>query len=182
MLVKRLPFEEACFCSSNQKTVLLKFVQDTMNVSVWIGIVAAILVAIVLFPALAALWRRASAITHSKSPEFRLSIPNLWTEIQHVKDRGSNQMMKMEDGEIILLSVGLDTTKVFVTPRLDSVESFSEVASFPMARLGDKQHIEGEVILKKLRTAIGWPKSVNQLRQTLSRLAEQEFSLVEPLN
>src|SRR5207253_771415 len=103
-------------------------------------------------------------IAHTKSPEFRLSMANLWTEVQHVKNGGSSQMMRMEDANIILLSVGLDTTKVFTTPRLDSVESFSELASFPIQRLHKNPHDEGEVILKTLRTAIGWPKSVDELR------------------
>ena len=79
-------------------------------------------------------------------------------------------MMRMEDGNIILLSVGLDTTKVFVTPRLDSIASFTELASFPFSRLHKDRRAKEDAILYELRKAIGWPKSTDDLRQTLSGL------------
>ncbi len=145
---------------------------------VWICIVVVLVVMIafrIFFPVFVALWSWVRTLSHANSPEFRLSMPNLWTEIQHVKGGGSSQMMKIDDGNIILMSVGLDTTKVFVTPRLDSLESFTEIASFPIRRSRRNFHSEGEAILNELRKAIGWPKTVEELRQTLSSLAGKVF-------
>jgi hypothetical protein len=111
--------------------------------SAWLLVMlAVILVAcFLLSPVLMALWRNVPMLSHANSPGFRLSMPNLWTEIQQVQGAGSTQLMRMEDGNIVFLSVGLDTAKVFITPQLDSTLSFSEVASFPISRC------EGETLV-----------------------------------
>jgi hypothetical protein len=98
-----------------------------------------------------------------------LSIPNVWTEINNVEDFGEMQMMKMEDGNIIFMSVGLDTTKVFVASNLESLESFSELASYSILPTGDRRR-RGEGILQRLRATVGFPKSIEELRRNLKNI------------
>ncbi len=92
---------------------------------------------------------------------------NLWTEIQQAKDAGSFQMMRMQDGNIIFLSVGASTAKVFVTPRLDTPASFVECGSFPIQKRTASTREQETITLNELRAAIGWPSSASELRQTL---------------
>jgi hypothetical protein len=94
----------------------------------------------------------------------------MWTEVAHEKYGGAWQMMRMEDGNFIFLSVGLTTAKVFVKPTLDSPASHNELASFPIIGLQEDRRAQSEVILKQLRTAIGWPKSINELRHNLENM------------
>src|SRR5690242_1594449 len=100
----------------------------------WIGLGVVSLGCVLFYPVFTAIWRNVRSILHFNTPEFRLSVPNFWTGVQHIKNGGSRQIMKMEDGNFIFLSLGLDTAKVFFTPRLDSIESFTELASFPIFR------------------------------------------------
>lgn len=106
-------------------------------------------------------------IQRAQTPEARLQIPNLWTEIQQTKGAGSSQMMRMKDGNIIFLSVGSDTAKVFVTPRLDNPTSFVEYASFAIQKRTASAREQEAITLNELRSTIGWPSSANELRQKL---------------
>jgi hypothetical protein len=117
----------------------------------------------------ASLFGNVNSLARANSPEFRLQMANLWTEIQRVKDGGATQMMKMEDGNIILLSVGAATTKIFVAPNLDSIGSFTEIGCFPLRSLNVFPHV-AEDALNKLRPAIGWPKSIDELRVSVSKI------------
>jgi hypothetical protein len=76
-------------------------------------------------------------------------------------------MMRMKDGNIIFLSVGADTAKVFVTPRLDNPASFVEYASFPIQKRTPSAREQEAITLNELRSAIGWPSSASELRQKL---------------
>jgi len=68
-----------------------------------------VLVSVVLLFVFVGWRKKARIVSKAHSPEHRLKIPNVWTEIQHVKHGGSTQMMRMTDGHFILLSVGVDT-------------------------------------------------------------------------
>ena len=83
-------------------------------------------------------------------------------------------MMRMEDGNFILMSVGADTAKVFVSPRLDSIESFIELASFPLGHFHEDRREQEKLILNQLRAAIGWPKSITGLRHKLQNVGALE--------
>ena len=106
-------------------------------------------------------------VSKAHSPEHRLKISNVWTEIQHIKHGGSTQMMRMKDGNFILLSAGVDTTKVLVSPQLDPIESFTEVASFPVQQSHGGGRQQQTAILNDLRKRIGFPQSVSELRDKL---------------
>jgi hypothetical protein len=113
-------------------------------------------------------WRRkARRVSKAHSSEHRLKIPNLWTEIQHVKHGTSTHMMRMKDGNFILLSVGFDTTKVLVGAQPDAIESFTELASFPVSHSHKSRRQQQEAILNDLRNQIGFPESLSQLREKL---------------
>lgn len=132
-----------------------------------IGIFGITVACVVLTPVVIALWNTVRVVSKAGSPEHRLQIPNIWTEIQEVKDAGSIQRMRMEDGNFILLSAGLDTMKVFVSPRLDSIESLVELASFPLVQTHESRREQEKIGLNQLRTAVGWPKSIDELRHKL---------------
>jgi hypothetical protein len=75
------------------------------------------------------------------------------------------KMMRMKDGNFIMLSADADTTRVLVSPEVDAKETFTELASFPV-RPGDKSRREQQAaILNDLRQQIGFPESVSELRQ-----------------
>jgi hypothetical protein len=120
-------------------------------------------------------WRRKQRmVSKAHSPEHRLKIPNVWTEIQHVKHGGSTQMMRMKDGNFILLSAGVDTTKVLVSLQLDPIESFTEVASFPVHQSHGGGRQQQAAILDDLRKQIGFPQSVSELRDNSQALSPPE--------
>jgi|GEM_PF-6671911 len=113
-------------------------------------------------------WRKkARMVSKAHSPEHRLKIPNIWTEIQQVKHGGSTQMMRMTDGHFIMLSVGVDTTKVSVSLEMAPIESFTEVASFPTGQSQKSRRQQQASILNDLRKHIGFPQSVSELRDKL---------------
>ena len=120
-------------------------------------------------------WRRKQRmVAKAHSPEHRLKIPNVWAEIQHVKHGGSTQMMRMKDGNFILLSAGLDTVKVLVSPQLDSIESFTEVASFHVSQSREGRRQQQAAILNDLRKQIGFPQSLSELRHKSQALSPLE--------
>jgi hypothetical protein len=127
---------------------------------------------------------RVTTPTPLREREFYLKNPNFWTESEHPKNGGAIQIMKMEDGQFIVLSVGLATAKVFVRSKLDFTMSPVEVASFPIARFLDRMEIsrekrrdEDELILNQLRKVIEWPKSIDELRQKLEMLETNPLDL-----
>jgi hypothetical protein len=137
---------------------------------------------------LAHMWRttravmRARAIARARSPRDLLRMASVWTPIQQVKNAGSTQTMRMDDGNFIMLSVGYDTTRIFFTPRFDSVESFVEVASFPIGDISKNRREAEEAILNRLRARIGWPKSTAELRAKIEDMVQQDaIQLVERL-
>ena len=111
-------------------------------------------------------WRRkARRVAQAHSPEHRLKIPNLWTEIERVEHGGSAQMMRMKDGNFIMLSVGVDSMKVLVSPQLDFKAAFTELASFSVRPSDKSRRQQQTAILDDLRRQIGFPESMSELRR-----------------
>ena len=119
-------------------------------------------------------WRKVRRVSKAHSPEHRLKIPNLWTAIERGGHGCFSQMMRMEDGNFILLSVELDTTRVLVGPRFDSVESFTEVVSLPASHSHKSRSQEKAAILSELRKQIGFPRSVTELRDKSKAFSSPE--------
>jgi hypothetical protein len=133
-----------------------------------------------LGPFIAVVWRLSRPISRAAapSPGDRLAQSNFWTEVTHVQDGGASQVMRMDDGNFILLSVGTATVEVFVAPRLDSFEAFRKVVTLPIPNAGGRSAIsrrqrrqQDEELLERLRKAIGWPRSVDELSRTVQRLS-----------
>lgn len=157
----RLELAERCQLDMN------KGMSDTW---VYIALASAVGVLLVLWPVVRAFWKVVCPVQNAQTPEARLQITNLWTEIQQSKEGGSFQMMRMADGNIIFLSIAADTAKVFVTPRLDNPASFVEYASFPIQKLIASTREQQTITLDELRAAVGWPTSASELRQTLENV------------
>jgi hypothetical protein len=138
-----------------------------MNVWSLLLIFEMVLVSVVLIFVFVSWRRKQRMVSKAHSPEHRLKIPNVWTEIQHVKHGGSTQMMRMKDGNFILLSAGVDITKVLVSPQFDPVESCTEAASFPVNQFHGSRRQQQAAILNDLRKQIGFPQSVRELRDKL---------------
>jgi hypothetical protein len=116
-------------------------------------------------------WRRkARGLAKAHSPEHRLKIPNVWTEMPHLKRGTCTQMMRMKDGNFIMLSVGPDFARVSVGPQFDSIESFAELASFPLGVSESRRRQHQAIVLADLKTKIGFPQSVSELRQKAQAL------------
>ncbi len=148
----------------------------------WLIVGSATLIVIWLSPLLIIFVRYLRLITFRQSKEFRLGNPNFWTDSEHPKNGGAIQIMKMEDGQFILLSVGLATAKVFVRSKLDPKVNPIELASFPIPTFLDRMDLsrekrrdEDELILNQLRKIVGWPKSIDELKQKLETVEENPF-------
>ena len=101
-------------------------------------------------------WRRKRRkVAQAHSPEHRLKIPNVWTEIRDMKHGGSAELMRMKDGNFIMLNVHLDTAKVLVGSGLDAMESFTELASFPVNLAHKGRREQQRAILSSSRLAAG---------------------------
>jgi hypothetical protein len=120
--------------------------------------------------------RAIRAVTHMDSDDFRLSNANIWTEAHHTKDGGSVQRMRLKDGNIVFISVGITTVKVFVTPlEVSDLTQFRELKEFALANglwrqmmmTPDKRYAEDLLLLNHLRRAIAWPASVDELSAAL---------------
>lgn len=113
-------------------------------------------------------------IENSKSDDFRLSMTNMWTEEHQTKDGGSFEMMRLKDNNIVFISVGITTVKIFVTPKISDLTQYRELKEFALANSSlrlqlspQKRYEEDLLILEHLRLAIAWPKSVKELSTTL---------------
>jgi hypothetical protein len=124
----------------------------------WLIIVTILIVVtgVLLSPALFAIWKAVRSVNYAQTAEARLQMANLWTEIQQVKDN------------YVLVSIGVDTMKVFLSPKLDEIENFSELASVNLLRSCDRKR--AEVVFSQARQVIGWPDSVVELRKQLTNL------------
>ncbi len=117
-------------------------------------------------------WRRKRRkVAQAHSPEHRLKIPNVWTEIHDVKYGGWAEMMRMKDGNLIMLKPDGDTARIMVGSGLDAMESFTELASFPVNRAHRGRRHQQRTILDELRQQIGFPQSIEELRQKSQALS-----------
>ena len=117
-------------------------------------------------------WRRkARKMAQAHSPEHRLRIPNVWTEIPDVKHGSSAEMMRMKDGNFIMLDVDVDAAKVLVGSGPGAMESFTELVSFPVSLAHERRRQKQRAILDELRRQIGFPQSIEELRQKSQALS-----------
>jgi hypothetical protein len=111
--------------------------------------------------------------------EFRLSRKNFWTEPDHPQDAGSTQQMRLEDENIITISVSIETIKVFASPLVvTDISQFIELKSLSikngsqrLSLLSYKERIaEDLLLLEKMRKAISWPKTLDELIVKLTQM------------
>jgi len=140
----------------------------------WVIVASGSLVTLVACHVPIVLFRYSRNLASVNTDSFRLASPNFWTETQHVKDGGAREMMLMEDGNFVMLSVGITTLKIFVTPTLSSADAFVEIAGFGLQNASDRPSMprearrdQDEELLTNLRKTIGFPKSVAELRDTI---------------
>lgn len=125
------------------------------------------------------LFGRVQTIANVDSDEIRLGTSRCWTEVHHSDAGGSFQRMRLDDDNIVVLSVGLATVKVFVTPLQPTNQGdFRELREFAIKN-GMERHTKFTsaqrntndlLLLEHLRRAIGWPTTVHELSDTLNRM------------
>ncbi len=149
---------------------------NTLAMIYW-GYLALVLVVVVLLvasPFLIALFRSARAIAHVSSDEFRLSHTHMWTEAHHTNDGGSFELMRLTDDNLVLISVGVTTVKVFLAPDQTDMARYRELKEFPLPNglervqwAPHERHSQDLLFLDRVRRTIGWPTSADQLTATL---------------
>jgi hypothetical protein len=73
-------------------------------------------------------------MANTDSDDFRLSNPHIWTEAHHTEGGGSIQRMRLDQDNIVLISVGITTVKVFVTQlEVSDSTQFRELREFALA-------------------------------------------------
>jgi len=152
---------------------------DMLNTIHW-GYVALAVLAIgiaVSSPFLMVLFRSVRAIAYTSSDDFRLRNANMWTEPRLAADGGSYQLMRLEDGNFVLISVGVTTLKVFVTPDQSDMTHYRELKEFALhnaadrfARSAQQRHAEDLLFLERVRRAIAWPSSIGDLTSALQAI------------
>jgi hypothetical protein len=101
----------------------------------------------------------------------------MWT--RHIPDGGGSvQLMRLKDGNFVIISVGVSTVKVFTTPDRSDTTQYRELREFPMPIIigrisqsrveqithsSQQRHSEDLLVLEHVRRAIGWPESVSDL-------------------
>jgi hypothetical protein len=107
------------------------------------------------------------------------SLLSMWRPIQHIEDGGAVQVRRMEDGNFILLSIGVTHLNLYVTPKMGDLARTIEIASFGLnnanARTGmrrDERRPEDEQLLEQMRDLVGFPKSVEEVRITAERISQ----------
>jgi hypothetical protein len=148
----------------------------TLAVIHWAYIALIILASavVVASPFLVVLFRAARVIAHASSDDPRLSEPNMWTEAHYTKDGATLQIMRLKDGNFVLISVGATSVKVFVTPDRSDVARYRVVKDLPLLNATERirwspqrRHAEDLSILERVRRAISWPVSADELASAL---------------
>jgi hypothetical protein len=137
-------------------------------------VATAILLAI---PFLRTALRSARAIAYTSTDDFRLSNVNMWTEPRHPQDGGSLQLMRLKDGQFVLISVGVSTVKIFATPDRSDITQYRELHEFPLhsalervSQSSWQRRTDDLLFLERVRRAIGWPASVGDLVSSLQSI------------
>ncbi len=118
----------------------------------------------------------ADAEARMNSPQYRLSQPHFWTDAAHAPDAGASQMMRLPDGNFLVVSMAIDTAMVFVAPDLTAPNTWSHVGTLQLTsgprRLMSRsqRRAADEVLLERLRKAIGWPKNANEVNGSIASL------------
>jgi hypothetical protein len=140
----------------------------------YVGLVLVGVCALVAGRFLIALIRYTRAIANASTDDFRLGKPNMWTEAHHTSDGGSFQLMRLNDGNFVLISVGVTTVKVLVTPDRTDVARYRELKDFPLLKgleraqwPPQKRHSEDLLVLHRVRQVIAWPTSADELSAIL---------------
>ena len=140
-------------------------------------LVVIVIAALVVSPIALTFFRGARAIADTESDEFRLSSIHMWTEVHRAHDGGSFQTMRLNDGNFVWVSVGLTTLKVFVTPSMTDAAQFKELRTFELLNGAmrfslppERRDAEDLLLLERLRRAIAWPASAEQLGATLTAM------------
>jgi hypothetical protein len=147
----------------------------------WVYIAVVVLAGALLVatPFFRALFRSARVIANTSTDDFRLSNANMWTEPRHTPDGGSLQLMRLRDGHLVLVSVGVSTVKVFTTPDRSDVTQYRELLEFPvhsaferLSQSSQQRRAEDLLFLDRVRRAIGWPESVSDLASSAQSIDE----------
>jgi len=141
----------------------------------YIAVAVLVIVAVVASPVLIVLVRGARSVAYTYTDEFRLSLKHTWTEVDHIENAGSSQTMRLPDGTFVFVSVGLTTTKLFVTPDLRDSTRYRELKTFSLSPdrplLSEaERRAQDELLLERVRRAIGWPNSEVELCATLGAI------------
>jgi hypothetical protein len=107
------------------------------------------------------------------------ALAGMWTPIQHIEDGGAVQLKRLEDGNFVLLSVGVTHLNIYVTPKVGDLARTIQLASFGLnsaeVRLGmsrNERRPNDEQILDQIRELVGSPKSVEEVRITAEKLSQ----------
>jgi hypothetical protein len=140
----------------------------------FVGLLVIAIGLLVASPFIVAFFRATRSIAYTSTDEFRLRNTNMWTEAHHTKDGGSHQMMRLNDGVFVFVSIGVTTAKVFVTPDITDASRYKEMKEFTLPngllRLDwsqEKRHAEDLKILERVRRTIAWPNSADELAHSL---------------
>ncbi len=123
------------------------------------------LCAVVVIFLFASWFRKSRAVSKAHSREHRLKIPNVWTDVQHVHHGSSSQMMRLKDGNYVMVSVGAHSSKILVGSQPGPEERMTELMSAPVTRSGQSRRQFQAEVLDELRKQIGLPESAEELRR-----------------
>ncbi len=153
----------------------------------YVALAVLALALLIVSPFLLVLFRSARAIAYTSTDDFRLSNANMWTEPHHPPDGGSVQLIRLKDGHLVLISVGVSTVKVLTTPDRSDITQYRELHEFPVysafERLNQSSQqrlSEDLLLLKRVRRAIGWPESVSDLVSSVQSIDTSLLGHVSP--
>ncbi len=132
------------------------------------------LCAVVVIFLFASWYRKSRAVSKAHSREHRLKIPNVWTEIQHVHHGSSSQVMRLKDGNFVLVTVGAHSSKTLMGSQPGPPEKMTELMFFPAIRSGKTRRQFQAEVLDELRKQIGLPESAEELRRITRGLQRPE--------
>lgn len=118
--------------------------------------------------------RRARRVAQAHSPEHRLKVPDLWTDVPRAEHGTSVQMMRMKDDNFTMLRVRSESAQVLCSPQLEKKELFTELVSFAFTGSPAGHRRQQVVMIGELRKQIGFPQDVGQLREVAAGLSLPE--------
>jgi hypothetical protein len=132
----------------------------------WCGVAAFVLAMLAVLAGLAGFVRSANE-----------AVLSMWTPVQHVDEGGAVQIKRMGDGYFALLSAGIVSLNIYVTPEVGDLARTVEVGSFGLnnaeTRLRmsrNERRLDDERLLSELRKLVGFPKSADEVRTSVGKL------------